>query len=71
MPVMQFACAEATSSRGTFNSSKPFNLTTQISQQYAGRQLPDGVNVTSLGDISKSRSFSHLAGQLSCIKALR
>ena len=56
MPVMQFACAEATSSKGTFNSSKPFNLTTQISQQYVGRQLPDGVNATSLGDTGESRS---------------
>ena len=64
------ACANATSSTDSYNSSKPFNLTTPVSQQYVGRELPSGYNVTSLGDQGETQhlpQMNALSPELPCI----
>ena len=58
---MQFACANETSSRGDFNSNRPFNLTTPVSQRYVGRQLPNGTSLTSLGTQGESQKLSQMS----------
>ena len=58
---MQFACAIETSSKGDFNSSQPFNLTTPVSQRYVGRQLPNGTSLTSLGTQGESQKLSQMS----------